>query len=411
MLARITLHFSRFDAIVVRLLLFLLVLLWCVNANALTHQEFAQCKLTFEEKAIARGTPKALAQRIFAAIQLQPKVLELDRNQPEFVQTFTGYFSKRVNNWRINKGREFATLHKALLADLAKKYGIPAQYLLAFWGLETNFGGYKGTMPVLDSLATLACDPRRSRFFTKELLIALQVLHTNALNQHDMVGSWAGAMGHTQFMPSAYANYAVDGDGDGKIDLFNSEVDALTSAANFLSQLGWKPGIRWGREILLPEDFDYSLLGSSNRRPVSQWHALGIVKANGKALGNAEFNAYVVVPAGHLGPAFLVYENFKVIMRWNNSEFYALAVGRLADQIAGDTGLVKDLPILTQYRRADIINLQQRLNGKGFSVGGADGILGPATRSGIRAFQQSEGMVADGFPSVQVLAALGVEVP
>ncbi len=380
------------------------------SANADPVQAFNVCKQSLQQSAVEAGITPATAERVFANINYQPRVIELDRSQPEFVQTFPGYFSKRVNDWRINKGRQLAGEHKALLQELVKQYGIPAQYLLAFWGLETNFGGYKGKMPVLDSLATLACDPRRSTFFTRELLTAVKLLEEQSLEQEKMVGSWAGAMGHTQFMPSAYANYAVDGDGDGQINLWESEADALTSAANFLSQLGWQPGFRWGREVTLPDGFDYSLLGYSKRRTVSEWNKLGITRANGDALGSSDMNAYLVMPAGHEGPTFLAYPNFRVIMRWNNSEFYAIAVGRLADRIAGDGELVASLPPLPNYRRDDIKAMQEQLNQKGIDVGGADGILGPATREGIREFQRRSDMIADGFPSLAVMQALGIEV-
>jgi len=379
-------------------------------ANDDPVQAFNVCKQNLQQSALEAGITPTIAEQVFANINYQPRVIELDRSQPEFVQTFPGYFSKRVNDWRINKGRQLAGEHNILLQNLVKQYGIPAQYLLAFWGLETNFGGYKGNMPVLDSLATLACDPRRSTFFTRELLTAVKLLEEQSLEQEKMVGSWAGAMGHTQFMPSAYANYAVDGDGDGQINLWDSEADALTSAANFLSQLGWQPGFRWGREVKLPGGFDYSLLGYSKRRTVTDWNELGVTRANGEALGSSDMNAYLVMPAGHEGPTFLAYPNFRVIMRWNNSEFYAIAVGRLADRIAGDGELVASLPPLPNYRRDDIKAMQEQLNQKGIDVGGADGILGPATREGIREFQRRSDMIADGFPSLAVMQALGIEV-
>ena len=373
-------------------------------------QAFAVCKTSLQAAAIEQGIATDVAESVFSKIQYQPKVIELDRSQPEFVSTFPSYFSKRVNDWRINKGRQMAAEHKQLLADLVKQYGIPAQYLLAFWGLETNFGGYKGNMPVLDSLATLACDPRRSTFFTRELLTAIKLLDEQSLEQDNMVGSWAGAMGHTQFMPSAYANYAVDGDGDGQINLWESEADALTSAANFLSQLGWQPGFRWGREVQLPDGFDYTLLGYKKRRTVTEWDTLGVTRANNEALGSSDINAYLVMPAGHEGPTFLAYPNFRVIMRWNNSEFYAIAVGRLADRISGDSGLVASLPPLPNYRISDVKLMQQSLNEQGIDVGGADGILGPATRDGIREFQRKNNMIPDGFPSLAVMKALGVDI-
>lgn len=370
--------------------------------------DFDTCKSGLTEQAIQEGVTPAVAKQVFANIRYVPRVIELDRSQPEFVQTFPGYFSQRVTSWRINKGREMLAKHRDFLKKLNDKYGVPAHYLVAFWGLETNFGAYKGKMPVLDSLTTLACDPRRSRYFTQELMVALKLLERENLEQSDMVGSWAGAMGHTQFMPSAYTHYAVDGDGDGHINLWNSEQDALASAANFLANLGWHPGYRWGREITLPEGFNYQLAGYPQKRTLSEWNAMGVTKADGSPLGNADLTAYIVVPAGHAGPAFIAYPNFRVIMRWNNSESYAIAVGHLADRITGGKDLVAALPDLPKYSRDDIIHLQESLNKAGHNVGKPDGILGPATRAGIRAYQQANNMIADGFPGLDVMQDLGV---
>ncbi|QJR80606.1 lytic murein transglycosylase [Alteromonas pelagimontana] len=377
-------------------------------SSAHAASNFNECKTALAEKAVSQGVDAELAKQVFDEISFQPRVIELDRSQPEFVQTFPGYYSKRVTPWRINKGHEMYEKHRQLLQQLNDKYGVPPHYLVAFWGLETNFGTYKGTMPVLDSLTTLACDERRSNYFTQELMVAIALLEREALEPANMVGSWAGAMGHTQFMPSAYSRYAIDGDGDGKINLWDSEEDALSSAANFLSQLGWQPGFRWGREITLPEDFDYRLTGYKQQRSLSQWNKLGITKADGSPLGEGETEGYVVVPAGHKGPAFMAYKNFRVIMRWNNSEFYAIAVGKLADRIAGESGLMASLPELPAYSRDDIIRLQKTLNEKGFDVGKPDGIIGPATRVGIREYQIKNDMIADGFPGLDVMRAMGV---
>jgi len=230
------------------------------------------------------------------------------------------------------------------------------------------------------------------------------------LQKEDMIGSWAGAMGHTQFMPSAYTHYAIDGDGDGQINLWASEEDALSSAANFLANLGWERSFRWGREVQLPENFDYQESGYKNRKSLSEWHAQGVKKADGSELGEGDTTAYVIVPAGHNGPAFIAYKNFRVIMRWNNSEFYAIAVGVLADRIAGASGIKATLPDLPAYNRKDIIALQSKLNDLGFDVGKPDGIIGPATREGIRNYQISNNMIADGFPGLEVMAALNIDL-
>ena len=374
--------------------------------DLLTDAEFSQCVTGLQEKARAAGISDKTNNEILAKSRYLTNVIGYDRNQPEFVQTFPNYMRKRVNDWRINKGREMLAKHRELLTSLTQKYGIPAHYLVSFWGLETNFGAYKGKMPIIDSLATLACDQRRSEFFTKELMLALQLLERENLTTDVMVGSWAGAMGHTQFMPSAYLQYAVDGDGDNRINLWESEQDALTSAANFLQNLGWKTGFKWGREVALKDDFDYLLAGKDKSFELSFWSEKGVTKTDGSTLGDSDLKASLLLPAGHKGPAFLVYSNFDVIMRWNNSESYALAVGYLADRITGKPRLSRALPDMPDYKVDALRDLQIALNSLGFDVGEADGIYGPATRSGIRQFQAINQLIADGFPDQKLFDAV-----
>ncbi len=381
-----------------------------VISSASANEHFSSCTAALADRAKQEGVSQQIIDEIFPHLVHQDRVIELDRSQPEFVQTFPGYFSKRVTDWRTEKGKAMYAKHEKLLHKLSDKYGVPPHYLLAFWGLETNFGSYKGKMPVLDSLATLACDKRRSKYFTQEFLVAVKLMQREKLKKDNMVGSWAGAMGHTQFMPSAYTHYAIDGDGDGQVNLWESEEDALSSAANFLASLGWERSFRWGREVKLPEGFNYQESGYKNRKPLSEWHEQGVKKADGSPLGEGETTAYVIVPAGHNGPAFIAYKNFRVIMRWNNSEFYAIAVGVLADRIAGASGIKATLPDLPAYNRKDIIALPSKLNDLGFDVGKPDGIIGPATREGIRNYQISNNMIADGFPGLEVMAALNVEL-
>ena len=381
-----------------------------VISSASANEHFSSCTAALADRAKQEGVSQQIIDEIFPHLVHQDRVIELDRSQPEFVQTFPGYFSKRVTDWRTEKGKAMYAKHEKLLHKLSDKYGVPPHYLLAFWGLETNFGSYKGKMPVLDSLATLACDKRRSKYFTQEFLVAVKLMQREKLKKDNMVGSWAGAMGHTQFMPSAYTHYAIDGDGDGQVNLWESEEDALSSAANFLASLGWERSFRWGREVKLPEGFNYQESGYKNRKPLSEWHEQGVKKADGSPLVEGETTAYVIVPAGHNGPAFIAYKNFRVIMRWNNSEFYAIAVGVLADRIAGASGIKATLPDLPAYNRKDIIALQSKLNDLGFDVGKPDGIIGPATREGIRNYQISNNMIADGFPGLEVMAALNVEL-
>lgn len=381
------------------------------SAQAITAEEFQQCLATFTQKARAEGISQPVIDESLAQASLSSRVLELDRRQPEFTTTFADYFNARVNTQRIEQGRKLLAEHGDLLARIADQYGVPPQYLVAFWGLETNYGSFFGRMAVLDSLATLACDPRRSEYFSAELISALRILDEGSITAERMEGSWAGAMGHVQFMPSAFLRYAVDYDGDGRRDLWGSLPDAMASASNFLVALGWETGERWGREVRLPEDFAYSEAGLDTRKALAEWRQLGVRRADGSPLPVVEgMDASLLVPAGHRGPAFLVYDNFSVIMRWNRSEFYALAVGHLADRINGAGGLHQPPPEdAPRLHRDQVISLQTRLNEEGFDVGEADGILGPATRRAISQYQKSHNMIADGFPGREVLTRLGVE--
>ncbi|WOT03814.1 lytic murein transglycosylase [Shewanella youngdeokensis] len=371
--------------------------------------DWPTCVANLQQQAKVEGLSQSTIDNTLAQVKYVPRVIELDNKQPEFSSTFENYFTKRVTDWRVQQGRKLYQEHKQLLQSLAKQYGVPPQYLLAFWGLETNFGSYKGKMSVLNSLATLACDPRRSKYFTTELMQALKLKERYGFEEKQMVGSWAGAMGHTQFMPSAYAKYAIDGDGDGKADLWNSTTDALTSAANFLQNLGWQREERWGREVTLPADFSYQYMGRSQAQPLTTWAELGLRQANGNRLSTPDMQAALYVPSGHTGPAFLGYDNFNVIMKWNRSTFYAIAVGHLADRINGAAGLSVKPPKMANLKRARVKQLQTQLNTLGFDVGKPDGVLGAKSVKGLQAFQKSHGLVADGFPSEATFSALGVK--
>lgn len=370
--------------------------------------EFQQCIERLKTRAIRDGVSEQTATTVLAGVEHLDRVIELDRRQPEFTTTFADYLNRRVNEARISKGRELLREHRDLLKRVTAESGVPPAYLLAFWGLETNFGSYFGKMSVPSSLATLACDARRSEFFTQQLVAALRIIEEGSISPDQMEGSWAGAMGHVQFMPTVFLRHAVDGDNDGRRDLWNSLPDALMSAGNFLKDLGWNEEYRWGREVVLPDGFNYAL-ADGRRLPLEEWRALGITDVFGHPVASAPIKAALVVPAGHRGPAFLAYHNFNVIMGWNRSEFYAIAVGHLADRIAGAGGLHNppptDVPALS---RDQIMTLQQALNDRGFVSGNPDGIMGPATRSAIRAFQASEQMTADGYPGQELLTRLGI---
>lgn len=338
-------------------------------------------------------------------IELNPKVIEYDRRQPEFNQTFWSYTDKRVNDFRIDLGREKLKEHRTLLNKATQTYGIPQRFLVSFWGLETNFGRYTGKMPIIQSLVTLSYDMRRSEFFKKELIKALQIIDQGHIDAEHMLGSWAGAMGQTQFMPSTFQQYAIDGDGDGKINLWQSLPDVMISSGNFLNQLGWKRGETWGREVKLPTNFDqWELATLKHKASLAEWSQLGLTKANGNPLPSADISASLLIPAGHTGPAFLVYPNFRVIMKWNYSTNYALAVGLLADQLVYKSELSVDKPknevaISVETAKA----LQEKLNTLGFDAGTPDGIIGSMTRKALSQWQKSQGLIPDGHPSAEVI--------
>ena len=374
-----------------------------------TTSDFDQCLAELGETAVRAGVSRETATAVVAGVEQIERVIELDRKQPEFTTTFADYLNRRVNESRIQQGRELLKTHRDLLNRVTRETGVPGPYLLAFWGLETNFGSYFGKMSVPGSLATLACDERRSEFFTRQWVAALQIIDEGAIPAEQMEGSWAGAMGHVQFMPTVFLEHAVDADGDGRRDLWNSLPDALMSAGHFLDSMGWNGDYRWGREVLLPGNFDYRL-SDGRELPLARWREMGITDAFGRPLAQDDIEASLLVPAGHRGPAFLVYQNFDVIMGWNRSEFYAIAVGHLADRIAGAGGLQvpppEDLPALS---RQQILDLQQALASRGYDPGPIDGILGSGTRSAIREFQKANDLVADGYPGTPVLDAVGID--
>lgn len=377
------------------------------SVSAAAADDFTQCVANLENRALDEGISAHVAQEVLGQVRQLERVLELDRRQPEFTQTFTQYFDRRITEARVQRGRELLNEHSELLGRVQRDTGVPAHYLLAFWALETNFGSYFGSFSVPDALATLACDPRRSDYFTGELMAALRILDAGDISLERMQGSWAGAMGHVQFMPSVFLRYAVDGDGTGRRDLWGSIPDAMSSAGNFLEGIGWQSGLRWGREVSLPDDFAYELAGRDQQKSLAEWRELGVRTAVGGRLPSADVEASLLIPSGHRGPAFLVYENFHVIMRWNRSEFFALTVGHLADRIAGAGRLQQPPPEDARpMARADVERMQARLNELGFDAGGVDGIFGPATRTALSRFQREQGLVADGHPDPVVVEKL-----
>jgi membrane-bound lytic murein transglycosylase B len=400
---------------------FLMLAPWQGNARAEARKEappasagedpsaldFQDWLAALRAEALAKGISEATLNAALRDVAPVTRAVELDRRQPEFTQTFWTYLDQRVNEDRRKRGRMLLAKHLSLLERIHAQYGVPPRYIIAFWGLETNFGDYRGSFRVIDNLATLAFDQRRSHFFRAQLLDALRIIEDGHILPDAMVGSWAGAMGHMQFMPSTFIGHAVDYTGDGRKDIWGSLPDAFSSAAHFLSNMGWQPNQTWGREVRLPENFDLLLATLNTRKTLTQWSALGVRQANGKPLPQVDMQGALVLPQGRLGPAFLVYENFRAIMRWNRSIHYAISVGHLADRIVG-------LPQLMNGRdaehaplsRSETEEMQQLLNRLGFDAGSADGIAGPRTRAAIRALQQELSLPADGYPAPSLLQRL-----
>ncbi|NCN44002.1 MAG: lytic murein transglycosylase [Piscirickettsiaceae bacterium CG_4_10_14_3_um_filter_44_349] len=372
-----------------------------------TEQDFQQWLQNFKQQARQKNISAQTLNKAFQNIHLNHRVLELDRQQPEFTRTFWQYMNSAVTDWRIKKGSELYQQHKQQLQTVTQKYGVPGRFLIAFLGMETNYGDYTGNTPIIESLATLSYDLRRSDYFQKELIAALTILDQEHIPVEQMRGSWAGAMGQCQFMPSNYLQYAVDADQSGKRDLWNSLPDVFHSMGNFLKKMGWQTAENWGREVQLPAKFDYSLADGELRQSLTEWRKLGLKLADGRPLPDEAMDAALILPYDYRGPAFLVFQNFEVIKRWNRSDNYALAVGHLADRIVGRDALQATEPKNDHaLTRNEILEMQQRLRRAGIPISSIDGIAGDNTKSALRAFQTSKGLPADGYPSLRMLNLL-----
>jgi membrane-bound lytic murein transglycosylase B len=403
-----------------RKLLFLLGLLVLVSAHAQPAQpaqsarsgETAQSVQSafdswladFRREAAAQGISPATLDAALGGLVPTERVIELDRRQPEFLQTFYTYLGRRVTPEQVALGQMLLQENAALLDEVERKYGIPKAVLAAFWGLETHYGLVQGSLNVPASLATLAFEGRRSAFFRKQLLDALRIIDAGHVQAMEMNGSWAGAMGHMQFMPSTFLAYAVDGDGDGRIDVWKSLPDAMHSAANYLQQAGWQAQEPVALEVRLPDGFDWRQARLAHRLPVAEWTAMGVRQADGSELPTVNGRAAIVLPQGWQGPAFMVFDNFDVVMQWNRSVNYALTVAQLAQQLEGGGALAvagDDAGLLSATQLAA---MQQALNEMGFNAGTADGMLGPRTQTAIRLYQAMHQLPVDGYPSPSVLA-------
>ena len=369
--------------------------------------DFRDCLQSIKTEALRQGVPAAVADKAFQGLTPDQKVIDLDGRQPEFSLTYAKYVGGTVTPDRIVKGQQRMAQHRTLLDALQTEYGVPPQYIMAFWGIETNYGGYMGDFRVVRSVATLACMTKRTVFFSNETVQALRILNMNHMTSEQMRGSWAGAMGNMQFMPSTFTKWAVDRDGNGKTDIWNSLPDAFASASNFLRGIGFKPGLPSSEEVMLPQGFPLDQADSTIEKPVRAWAALGVRKAGGGALPTSDEPSSIILPAGFRGPAFILYPNFKAVMNWNRSTLYALSVGILARQIAGGPGVMQAPPSDDEpLSRDTVIDIQNRLARLGLYKDDTDGLLGPKTRSALRLFQQQTNLPADGHPSAETVRKL-----
>ena len=385
---------------------FALLLFFFLPPLIAQDQTFAEWREQLRAEAFSLGISEETLLAIDDLEAPLDRVLELDDAQPEFIQTFTRYLSLRITPLQINRGQALLRQYAVLLEEVRQSYGVQPHYLVSFWAIESNYGRATGGFSVLQALATLAFDPRRADFFRTELLTALKIIDDGHIAVDNMSGSWAGAMGQLQFLPSVFARYGIDGDNDGKIDIWNSLPDIFHSAANFLSQSGWRGDERWGREVLLPSNFDFSLTGTRTRKPLQEWNDLGIIQMNGSPIPVANMQASVILPAGAGGPAFLTYANFRATMVYNPSTFYALTVGHLADRYTGGAAIQRMPENEQAMSVANVQALQELLNAAGFDSGEPDGRVGSRTRTAIRAYQQNKELPMDGYASLKLLEAL-----
>ena len=377
---------------------------------------------TLAAEAAALRISRATLERALAGLTRDPEVVALSKAQPEYERTVGHYVDAIVSPARIENGRARLAELSDVLGRIEAAYGVERHVLIAVWGIESNYGQAQGERSVIRSLATLMLDdPRRPEFWKRELLAALRILEQGDIEPAAMTGSWAGAMGHTQFMPTSYQRLAVDFDGDGRRDIWRSPADALASSAKYLETSGWVAGLPAAIEVVLPAGFDYGLTAQGENYPVDfsgglppgrpdtrSWRERGLTLASGAALPaiGARHKLRLVLPAGARGPAFLVSVNFNAILRYNSAVAYALAVSHLADRLGGGAPIATAWPAERGLNRAEREELQQRLMARGHNVGGVDGLLGSLTRTAIRSYQKEAGLVTDGHPGLELLDRL-----
>lgn len=363
-------------------------------------QDFTQFIAALWPEAQREGVSRETFDEAFANLRPDASIIALTRKQAEFVKPVWHYLDNAITAGRVSKGKALSDEWSQTLAKIESRYGVDSSIVLGVWGMESNFGSNPGNTDTIRALATLAFAKYRGDFFRHELLIALKILEQGDVSREAMRGSWAGAMGQTQFMPSSFEQYAVDFNNSGKRDIWKSTPDALASTANYLKEHGWASGTPWGFEVILPEGFDFAEMGE---KPFSQWASRHVTRANGEALPNSG-SASLLLPAGRLGVAFLVTSNFQVIKTYNNSTSYALAVALLGDRISGEPPLSghwpRNMRLLT---KSESLEMQRKLVAMGFKIGEIDGKVGDKAKEALRQYQKRVGMIPDGFPTLQLL--------
>jgi lytic murein transglycosylase len=368
---------------------------------------FQNCVAAMWPDAARRNITQENFERFTAGLAPDLRIMDLMDSQPEFTKSIWDYLDILVNDNRLAKGREILAKYKPQFDAVEKAYGVDRYAIASIWGIESNYSTQMGDRNVVQSTATLACVGRRQAYFKDEFLTALEILNRGDLRPEQMRGSWAGAFGPTQFMPTAFKRYAVDGDGDGRRDVVDNAADLIASTANNLKKDGWQTGRSWGYEVVLPEGFNFMLADKAKAMTIAQWQQQGMKRADGKPFPDATEKAYLLAPAGAQGPGFLMLQNFRVIMKYNPAEAYALAIGHFADRLRGGPPFVQPWPRQERVlSRAERLELQQLLAQRGFYKGTPDGQFGGQTREALRGFQASIGTPADGFASSDVLERL-----
>ena len=371
---------------------------------AATQGDFTGFVARLWPDAQRQGVSRKTFDAAFSGVTPDPQIIALTKKQSEFVKPIWSYLDSAISASRLERGRAAAEQYASVLADIERKYGVDRRAVLGVWGMETNFGSFTGNMDVIRSLATLAYRRYRDDFFRDELLVALKILEEGHVERSAMRGSWAGAMGQTQFMPSSFQKYAVDYDGDGAKDIWTTVPDALASTANYLASFGWEVGVPWGIEVALPEGFN--LAGATGARDFSAWGDAGLSRVGGAALPR-KGKAVLFLPAGINGPALLISENFRVIKKYNSSDAYALGVAHLGDRLLGGGPIRASWP--RNEKRLSLEetkDVQRRLAAMGLPVGKIDGRIGEMSRDSVKKAQVKHGLPADGYPTLALLTRL-----